>query len=173
MNALNVRISVCHPTPQICKKSYTRHDALKRHIKARQSKTMMTMNRRLNRVTSISLKDMMPLDISIVINVGKYLFGTRESLERHIMQKERSKQNQSLFEQFKCMYGVRVFPKQETLDNHIHKMHQMRQKDLEQRTSTITFNQPFTITVAGRTRSGKTTGVKLDGNAFLNFGFFG
>ena len=33
-------------------------------------------------------------------------FGTRESLERHIIQKERNKKNHSLFEQFECVHFV-------------------------------------------------------------------
>ena len=86
-------------------------------------------------------------------------FGTRESLERHIMQKERNKKNHSLFEQFECVHCVKVFPTQEALDNHVHQMHQIRQKDLEICKSTITFKHPFTMIVAGPTRSGKTTWV--------------
>ena len=59
----------------------------------------------------------------------------------------------------RCVYCVKVFPTQEALDNHVHQMHQIRQKDLEQCTSTVTFKHPFTMIVAGPTRSGKTTWV--------------
>ena len=75
------------------------------------------------------------------------------------MQKRRHQKNHSLFEQFKCVHCVRVFPTQEALNNHFHQMHQIRKKDLEQCTSTITFKNPFTMIVDGPKRSGKTTWV--------------
>ena len=59
-------------------------------------------------------------------------FGTRESLERHIIQKERNKKNHSLFEQFECMHCVKVFPTQDALDNHFHQTHEITEIDFAQ-----------------------------------------
>ena len=51
---------------------------------------------------------------------------------------------------------MKVFTTQGALDNHVHQMYQIRQKDLEQCTST---KHPFTMIVTGPIRSGKTTWV--------------
>ena len=86
------------------------------------------------------------------------LFANQESLERHIMLKG-TKKNHSLFEQYECMHCVKVFPTQNALDIHFNQTHKITEKDLAQCTSKIVFNHPFTMIVAGPTRSGKTTWV--------------
>ena len=65
--------------------------------------------------------------------------------------KRETRKNHSLFEQFECVHCVRVLPTKED------QMHQIRQKDLKQCNSIITFKHPFTMIAAGPTRSGKTT----------------
>ena len=146
-------------TCQICRKSYTRHDSLSRHMKARHSEKEDDDYEQRDEESDV--KTTKRYDFLGHFNCHKcgQEFGTRESLERHIMQKERNKKNHSLFEQFECVHCVKVFPTQEALDNHVHQMHQIRQKDLEICKSTITFKHPFTMIVAGPTRSGKTTWV--------------
>ena len=45
------------------------------------------------------------------------------------------------------------------LDDHYSKEHKMKENDLSQCTSSVIFHHPFTMIVAGPTRSGKTTWV--------------
>ena len=85
------------------------------------------------------------------------VLGNQESLDCNI--KQRKKHNHSLSKQFGCMYCVKVFETQEALINHVYQMHRIGQKYLEQCTSTITVNHPFTMIPAGPTRSSKTTWV--------------
>ena len=84
------------------------------------------------------------------------LFANQESLKRHIMLKG-TKKNHSLFEQYECMHCVNVFPTQRALDILFNQTHKITEKDLAQCTSKVVFKHPFTMIVAGPTRSGKTT----------------
>ena len=81
-------------------------------------------------------------------------FANQESLERHIIHKKHSQ-----FEQYECLYCVKVFPTQDALDNHFHQIHAITKKHSTQCTSRITYTHPFTMIVAGPTRSGKTNWV--------------
>ena len=55
---------------------------------------------------------------------------SRKSGASYYAKRERQEKT-FLFEQFECVHCVKVFPTQEALDNHVHQMHQIRQKDLE------------------------------------------
>ena len=58
------------------------------------------------------------------------------------------------------MYALcKVFQTQGALDIHFNQTHKITEEDLAQCTSKIVFNHPFTMIVAGPTRSGKTTWV--------------
>ena len=139
-------------TCQICGISYIRRDSLTRHMRIRHKKED---NDYEEGTEESDVNKAKRYDFLGHFNCHKcgQEFGTQESLERHIMQKERNKKNHSLFEQFECVHCVKVFPTQEALDNHVHQMHQIRQKDLEQCKSTITFKHSFPMIVAGLTRS--------------------
>ena len=68
-------------------------------------------------------------------------------------------EDHSSFEQYECMYCVTVIPSQDALGNYFYQIHTITKKGSTQCTSTITFTHPFTMIVAGPTRSGKTTCV--------------
>ena len=57
------------------------------------------------------------------------------------------------------MNSVKVFPTHDALDNNVYQIHTITKKDQTQCTNTIPFTHPFTVIVAGPTRSGKTTWV--------------
>ena len=86
-------------TCQICGKSYTRHDSLSRHMKARHSEKEDDDYEQ--GIEESDVKKTRRYDFLGHFNCHKcgQEFGTRESLERHIMQKERNKEiiSSSLF----------------------------------------------------------------------------
>ena len=82
------------------------------------------------------------------------LFGSQEHLDHHLRKKKKHRLNQ-----FPCMHCTRVFSSQKELDDHFSKEHKIKEKDLLQCTSSVIFHHPFTMIVAGPTRSGKTTWV--------------
>ena len=91
-------------TCQICRKSYARFDSLTRHKRARHSEKEDDDYEQDDEESDG--KTTKRYDFLGHFNRHKcgQEFGTRESLERHIMDKERNKKNHSLFEQFECVH---------------------------------------------------------------------
>ena len=85
-------------------------------------------------------------------------FGARESLNV-ILCKKRETGKIIIFFNILNVCIVKVFPTHEAFDNYVHQMHQRRQKDLEQCTSTVNFKHSFIMIVAGPTRPSKTTWI--------------
>ncbi|MCP4459771.1 MAG: hypothetical protein GY816_17370 [Cytophagales bacterium] len=137
---------------QICRKSYTRHDSLKRHITARHPERQEGDEQGIE---ESYVKKTKRYDVLGHLRCHKcgQVFGSQEHLDYHLRKKDHG------IKQFPCMYCIRVFPTQEALDNHFHHVHTINEKDLMQCTSTVVFNAPFTMYRVGPSRSGKTTWV--------------
>ena len=158
-------------TCQICGKSYTRRDALTRHMNVKHPKYAKDGydsddEDDLDDKDEVKDIDNGQLDNDNVKKTKRYdvfgqlrchkcgqIFGSQELLEHHLRKKNHG------FEQFPCAYCTRVFPTQKMLDDHYSKEHKIKEKDLVQCKSSVIFHHPFTMIVAGPTRSGKTTWV--------------
>merc|ERR1712034_197912 len=95
-------VSMSSYTCQICRISYIRRDSLTRHMRIRHSKK--EDNDYEEGTEESDVNKTKRYDFLGHFNCHKcgQEFVTQESLERHIMQKERNKKNHSLFEQFEC-----------------------------------------------------------------------
>ena len=94
---------------------------------------------------------------NVMCNVCGQVFGSRNYLETHI---RRENHVQIIdHEKHDCMYCFKLFSTHRELDNHIREMHSLTEKRLEPHRSEMVFKHPFTMIVAGPTRSGKTSWV--------------
>ena len=144
----------------ICGKIFSRKDNMERHKAAKHS--VKEENEDEDERTYKKSKLHVGLG-HVECNKCGQVFGSQSHLDVHIRHK-----NHIQFEQFPCMYCEKVFPTQDGRDNHLHQRHSITKEDMLHHQSKIIFNAPFTMTVAGPSRSGKTTWVgKLLKNRFM------
>ena len=91
---------------------------------------------------------------NVTCNLCGQVFASQRDLERHIRINRKNCYKQ--VEQYDCLYCTKIFPKVEELDEHI-KIHYLTPENLAPHKSNIIFHHPFTMIVAGPTRSGKIT----------------
>ena len=130
-----------------CGKYYAYQDSLKRHIKAKHSRD------RRDEIGSVGSKTKNRFGNVTCDKCGQ-VFESQKHLVTHIRYT-----NHIQFEQYPCMYCVKVFPTQEALENHFYHIHSFSKGRIAHHKSNITYHHPFTMIVAGPTRSGKTSWV--------------
>ena len=153
---------------QICGNSYTRRDSLTRHMNTRHPKDAKDGydsdyddddDDDSDDKDNVKDVDNGQLDNDNVKKTKRYdvfgqlrchkcvqIFGSQELLEHHLRKKNHG------FEQFPCRLCMGAFPTKKALDIHFQEKHTTC-------TSTIVFQHPSTMAVAGPTWSGKTSWV--------------
>ena len=133
-----------------CLKSYIYYDSLKRHMRTKHP----TEENEENLIKRSTENDGFR---NVMCNVCGQVFGSRKYLDTHI---RRENHVQIIdHEKHDCMYCFKLFSTPRELDNHIREMHSLTEKRLEPHRSKMVFKHPFTMIVAGPTRSGKTSWV--------------
>ena len=134
----------------ICLKSYIYYDSLKRHMR-----TKHPTNENEEKVIKRSKAN--DGFRNVMCNICGQLFGSPKHLKTHVRPTNHVQIEDQ--EKHSCMYCFKLFSTPRELDNHIREMHSLKEKHLEPHRSKMVFTHPFTMIVAGPTRSGKTSWV--------------
>ena len=86
-----------------------------------------------------------------ICNICGQVFGSQKNLETHIRHKYHVQLEDH--EKHDCMYCFKLFSTPREFDTHVREMHSFTEKHLKPHRNKMVFSHPFTIIVAGPTRS--------------------
>ena len=154
-------VKMSSPTCSKCGKVFSRYDVLQRHMRIihpvknyNDDDEDSDDEGAEDNYTPKTIKRYDALNQLVSCGFCGQRFGSQERLDDHLRRKKKHR-----FNQFPCTYCTRVFPTEEMLKDHYSIENEINEKNVLKCTSSVIFHHPFTMIVAGPTRSGKTTWV--------------